>query len=80
MKLSKKSEGFGDTIAKFTEVTGIAKVVEVVADVLGIEDCGCGARQELLNSLLPYQNNNNSIIKQESKVIHADGQQIAVFD
>ena len=80
MKLNKKSKGFGDTVAKFTEVTGIKKVVEVVTDALGMEDCGCAKRQEILNNLLPYSNNNNSILKQESVVINVDGQQIAVFD
>ena len=80
MKLNEKSKGFGDTIAKFTEVTGIAKVVDAVAGALGIEDCGCQARQEMLNNLIPYQNNNNSILKQESNVISVDGQLIAVFD
>jgi glycerol dehydrogenase-like iron-containing ADH family enzyme len=80
MKLNEKSKGFGDTIAKFTEVTGIAKAVEFVADTLGMEDCGCAKRQEILNNLLPYSNNNNSILKQESVVINVDGQNIAVFD
>ena len=80
MKLNEQSKGFGDTIAKFTEITGISKVVEAVTEVLGIEDCGCGARQELLNRLLPYQNNSDSLLKQESKVIQVDGEHIAVFD
>jgi hypothetical protein len=48
------SKGLGDTIAKITHYTGIAKVVEVVTDVLGIEDCGCGRRREKLNESTPY--------------------------
>ena len=44
-----KSKGLGDTIEKITTVTGIKKVVEVVNEVLGIEDCGCPKRQESLN-------------------------------
>ena len=49
------SRGLGDTIAKFTHATGIAKVVEVVTEALGIEDCGCGARQEWANGFMPYE-------------------------
>ena len=48
------SRGLGDTIAKFTHATGIAKAVEVVTEALGIEDCGCGARHEWANGAIPY--------------------------
>jgi hypothetical protein len=54
------SRGLGDTIAKFTHATGIAKAVEVVTDALGIEDCGCGARHEWLNGAVPYTVEANS--------------------
>lgn len=54
------SKGLGDTIAKFTHATGIAKAVEVVTEALGIEDCGCGARQEWLNEVRPYNVESNS--------------------
>lgn len=54
------SRGLGDTIAKFTHATGIAKAVEVVTEALGIEDCGCGARQEWLNEVRPYNVEANS--------------------
>ena len=53
------SRGLGDTIAKFTHATGIAKAVEVVTEVLGIEDCGCRGRQEWINDLVPYNNQPN---------------------
>jgi hypothetical protein len=53
------SRGLGDTIAKFTHATGIAKAVEVVTEALGIEDCGCGGRQEWINDLVPYDNQPN---------------------
>ncbi len=49
-----KSKGLGDTIAKITEVTGIATLVEKTAEVLGIEDCGCSRRRDALNALVPY--------------------------
>ena len=45
------SKGFGDTVAKFTEATGIDKVVHFIAG----EDCGCEARKEKLNKLFPYR-------------------------
>ena len=49
------SRGLGDTIAKFTHATGIDKLVEVTAEVLGIEDCGCNGRRETLNNVFPYE-------------------------
>lgn len=54
------SKGLGDTIAKFTHATGIAKAVEVVTGALGIEDCGCGGRQEWVNNIIPYNIDSNS--------------------
>ena len=47
----RRSKGLGDTIAKITEATGIAKVVEWVAG----EDCGCDERRKKLNELFPYR-------------------------
>jgi hypothetical protein len=57
------SRGLGDTIAKFTHATGIAKAVEVVTEALGIEDCGCGGRQEWINNLVPYDDPPNHPIQ-----------------
>ncbi len=54
MKLSQKSRGFGDTVEKFTTVTGIKKVVDTVSKATG-KDCGCGKRRDTLNRILPYQ-------------------------
>ena len=48
--MKKQSKGFGDTIAKITEATGIDKLVKFVAG----EDCGCEERKEKLNKLFPY--------------------------
>lgn len=50
-----KSRGLGDTIDKFTTFTGIKAGVKAVASVVGIEDCGCSARQEMLNEKFPYK-------------------------
>jgi hypothetical protein len=54
MKLTSKSKGLGDTVAKITRVTGVKKVVDTVAKVAG-KDCGCGKRQDTLNRMFPYQ-------------------------
>lgn len=49
------SKGLGDTIAKITHYTGLDVVAENVAKALGQEDCGCKRRQEKLNELFPYK-------------------------
>lgn len=53
--INSPSRGVGDSIAKLTHAIGLDKVVEKVADALGIEDCGCGKRQEILNKAFPYK-------------------------
>lgn len=53
----KKSKGLGDTIEKFTTKTGIRKVVKVVTNKAGIEDCGCDKRRDTLNRIFPYNKN-----------------------
>jgi hypothetical protein len=45
MLIIRNHKGLGDTIASFTEATGIATLVNAA-----IEDCGCGQRQESLNN------------------------------
>jgi hypothetical protein len=50
-----ESRGLGDTIAKITKATGIKKVVDTVAEALDV-DCGCPKRQEALNEMFPYNN------------------------
>tara|TARA_R100001015_G_C4604256_1_gene159252 strand:+ start:1011 stop:1208 length:198 start_codon:yes stop_codon:yes gene_type:complete len=49
----KQDRGLGDTVARFTKATGIRKAVDVISDGLNIP-CGCEARQEALNNLVPY--------------------------
>jgi len=51
-----KSRGLGDSIEKFTSVTGIKSVVEKGARALGT-DCGCSQRRDSLNRMFPYNNN-----------------------
>lgn len=53
-----RSRGLGDTVEKFTNATGIAKVVKNITAAVGIEDCGCGARRDTLNRIFPYNNAN----------------------
>ena len=48
-----KSRGLGDSIHKFTKATGIKRMVDTVSQGLNIP-CGCEARQEALNNLVPY--------------------------
>tara|TARA_R100000900_G_scaffold108130_1_gene83876 strand:- start:518 stop:697 length:180 start_codon:yes stop_codon:yes gene_type:complete len=48
-----KSRGLGDSIAKFTKATGIKTIVDKVSAGLNVP-CGCQARQEALNNLVPY--------------------------
>ena len=45
----KKIQGLGDQIEKFTEATGIKKLVKWAFG----EDCGCDERKEKLNKLFP---------------------------
>lgn len=54
-----KSQGLGDTIAKFTHATGLDVVADKVAKALGQEDCGCNRRREKLNNLVPYNQSKN---------------------
>tara|TARA_R100000995_G_C3386803_1_gene78560 strand:+ start:60 stop:269 length:210 start_codon:yes stop_codon:yes gene_type:complete len=53
----KESKGFGDTFAKFTQYTGIKRLVKWI---YGDKDCGCDKRQDLWNKWFPYKNNKNS--------------------
>jgi len=48
-KFDAKNEGLGDKVAKITKATGLDKVAEKVADVLGFDDCGCDQRRERWN-------------------------------
>ena len=61
MKLNKKSRGLGDTIKKITSATKIDNLAKKIAQVAGAEDCGCDERQEKLNKLFPYKQNDTGI-------------------
>tara|TARA_R110001599_G_scaffold19323_3_gene74049 strand:- start:2607 stop:2780 length:174 start_codon:yes stop_codon:yes gene_type:complete len=55
-----KSRGLGDTIRKFTELTGIDTLVELLAKE---EDCGCNKRKAWLNKQFPYKINKDGSSK-----------------
>jgi len=50
-----KMTGAGDLIAAITRTTGIDKIAKFVAKATGNEDCGCAARQQKANELLPFK-------------------------
>ena len=50
MQTTIKSKGFGDTVEKFTTMTGIKAVTKVIAP-----SCNCDARREKLNTMFPYK-------------------------
>ena len=52
---SKKSKGLGDSIEKFTRITGINRLAKATAKVIGKKDCGCGKRKDALNKKFPYK-------------------------
>ena len=56
----KKSDGLGDTIEKITTATGIKAAVEMFSKATGL-DCGCDARKEKLNRLIPYRKKVNCL-------------------
>lgn len=62
-ELNQPSRGLGDTIAKITSATKIDKVADSIAKAVGAEDCGCAARRDALNKLVPYKNPNNGRTK-----------------
>ena len=48
-----RDKGLGDSIHRFTKATGIKSVVDRVSEGLNIP-CGCEARREALNRMVPY--------------------------
>ena len=54
--MAQKSKGLGDTIHKFTSITGLDKVAQGLSTRLtGKKDCGCNKRKEKLNIVFPYK-------------------------
>ena len=46
-------KGLGDLIAVITKYSGIKFVVDKISSILG-RDCGCSARQDYLNKVVPF--------------------------
>jgi len=72
MEQGEISKGLGDTIAKFTHLTGMDKVAKQLAAMLGKEDCGCDERRDLFNRLVPYSTSKiptGDVIKREGETI-----------
>ncbi len=55
---NEQHQGFGDTVEKVLENTGIKNIVEKFTDATGI-DCGCAARREWINGLFPNRKMND---------------------
>ena len=52
----KKSKGLGDSIEKFTKITGIKSLTGFLHSNGLIKDCGCNKRKNILNKVFPYKN------------------------
>ena len=50
MAIEKRSQGFGDEVARFAKLIKANKVADKIAKKLGYDDCGCTQRQETLNN------------------------------
>jgi hypothetical protein len=48
-------KGAGDLVAKITKVTKIDLAIKKVTQTIGIQDCGCKERREILNNLIPFK-------------------------
>ena len=55
MNNSNQSKGLGDSIEKFTAMTGIKSFAHVATRAMGIKDCGCNKRKNYLNKKFPYK-------------------------
>ena len=76
MEQGEISKGLGDTIAKFTHLTGMDRVAKQLAAMMGKEDCGCDERRDLLNRLVPYSTSKIPT----GDVIKRDGETIKLFN
>ena len=55
MEKQTKSIGLGDSIEKFTKITGIHSLTQMGIKAIGKKDCGCKKRKEALNKKFPYK-------------------------
>ena len=48
-------KGLGDVVKRVAEATRMDKVANFVAKKMGAKDCGCNARADKLNELVPFK-------------------------
>ena len=58
------SRGLGDDIKKFTDKTGLSKLVKTIFG----DDCGCSERQSKLNKMFPNFKNIRPFTKDEKEI------------
>jgi len=47
--------GLGDVVKRVAEATRMDKVANFVAKKMGAKDCGCNARADKLNEIVPFK-------------------------
>jgi|TARA_R110000868_G_C10802343_1_gene757195 hypothetical protein len=47
--------GLGDVVKRVAEATRMDKVANFIAKKVGAKDCGCNARADKLNELVPFK-------------------------
>ena len=47
--------GLGDVVKRVAEATRMDKVANFIAKKAGAKDCGCNARADKLNELVPFK-------------------------
>jgi hypothetical protein len=60
MELVMESRGLGDDIKKLTSATGLDRIADRIAEILGT-DCGCDSRQDRLNKMFPKKPNQKPV-------------------
>ena len=65
MSIDKQPKGLGDQIERFTEATGIKKLVHWAFG----DDCGCRERKIYLNKLFPRKQNPECLVEKEYKYL-----------
>ena len=48
-------KGLGDVVKRVAEATRMDKVANFIAKKVGAKDCGCNARADKLNQLVPFK-------------------------
>jgi len=72
--------GLGDTIERFTKITGIKNVVEKLSHFTG-KDCKCQKRRDKLNQLFSYNklNSNEKLLVDSMISKYREGKSVPIF-